>query len=64
MSEQAENVETEEEAQAGPTPEERRAWRAVALQLVRQFPDRYISNFFVGAGIDHRHRVGAAIGHP
>ena len=39
MSEQAENVETEEEPQAGPTPEERRAWRAVALQLVRQFPD-------------------------
>jgi peptide deformylase len=45
LSEQAEDVEYEEEAleeapeRKGPSPEELRAWRAAAKRLVRQFPD-------------------------
>src|SRR5437879_279133 len=43
MSEQAEELEQEEVAQ-GPTPEQRREWRATALRLVRQYPDPALRN--------------------
>jgi peptide deformylase len=39
MSEQAEQIEAAGQTQVGPNPEERRAWRAAAMRLVRQFPD-------------------------
>jgi peptide deformylase len=43
MSEQAEELE-QEEIEPGPTPEERREWRATALRLVRQYPDPALRN--------------------
>ncbi|MDX6545792.1 MAG: peptide deformylase [Gaiellales bacterium] len=43
MSEQAEELE-QEQADPGPSPEERREWRATALRLVRQYPDPALRN--------------------
>jgi peptide deformylase len=43
MSEQAEELE-QEEIEPGPSPEERREWRATALRLVRQYPDPALRN--------------------
>ena len=45
MSEQAEELEQEPtETESGPSPEERREWRATALRLVRQYPDPALRN--------------------
>ncbi len=45
MSEQAEELEQEQEqVDPGPSPEERREWRATALRLVRQYPDPALRN--------------------
>ena len=44
MSEQAEELEHEEDEDSGPSPEERREWRAAALRLVRQYPDPSLRN--------------------
>ncbi len=44
MSEQAEELEHEAEEDSGPSPEERREWRAAALRLVRQYPDPSLRN--------------------
>jgi peptide deformylase len=43
MSEQAEELE-QEQTDPGPSPEERREWRATALRLVRQYPDPALRN--------------------
>jgi peptide deformylase len=43
MSEQAEELE-QEQPDPGPSPEERREWRATALRLVRQYPDPALRN--------------------
>src|SRR3954466_12796951 len=44
MSEQAQEIEQEQPAEPGPSPEERREWRATALRLVRQYPDPALRN--------------------
>jgi peptide deformylase len=44
MSEHAETMSAEPETESGPSEEELRAWRMVALQLVRQYPDPVLKN--------------------
>jgi peptide deformylase len=44
MSEQAQEIEQEQPAEPGPSPQERREWRATALRLVRQYPDPALRN--------------------